>query len=148
MQIVLDAHACVEYVCKYSSKPEKRSEQLGAAFDAVMHKFAHLGDEDDASPALRSLVMRTVALRDVSSQEVAHILMGLPLTDFDLYNFTLISDPVAHTFTVDELGIDVEVAPGESNESMTFNFDKSGTFKVRCRIHESQGMVGTIHVAF
>ena len=50
-----------------------------------------------------------------------------------------------HTFTVDGLGIDVEV-DSESTESLTFTFDKPGTYELICIPHESLGLIGTITV--
>ena len=50
-----------------------------------------------------------------------------------------------HTFTVDDLGID-EPVDGGSSSTLTFTFDKAGTFDLICIPHEFQGMVGTITV--
>ena len=50
-----------------------------------------------------------------------------------------------HTFTVDDLGIDISLDAG-ATETLTFTFDKPGTFKLICIPHESLGMVGTITV--
>ena len=50
-----------------------------------------------------------------------------------------------HSFTVDSLGLDVEVEAGEST-SVTYTFDTVGTFDLICIPHESLGMVGTITV--
>ena len=57
----------------------------------------------------------------------------------------LTSQKEFHTFTVDGLGIDVEV-DSESTESLTFTFDKPGTYELICIPHESLGMIGTITV--
>ena len=59
--------------------------------------------------------------------------------------FTLNSESEFHTFTVDGLGIDQPVGGGES-ASLTFTFDKAGTFDLICIPHEALGMVGTITV--
>lgn len=50
-----------------------------------------------------------------------------------------------HSFTVDSLGLDVEVEAGES-ASVTYTFDTAGTYDLICIPHESLGMVGTITV--
>ena len=50
-----------------------------------------------------------------------------------------------HSFTVDDLGIDIEVEAGETG-TLNFTFDKAGTYEVICIPHESLGMVGTITV--
>ena len=61
----------------------------------------------------------------------------------DIVTFTLESETEFHTFTVDELGIDVEVDGGTSQD-VTFTFDKSGTFELICLVHPE--MTGTITV--
>ena len=48
-------------------------------------------------------------------------------------------------FTVDDLGIDVEVEAGETSE-LVFTFDEPGTYDFICLPHESLGMVGQIIV--
>ena len=50
-----------------------------------------------------------------------------------------------HTFTVDELGIDVSMDAGQTKIS-TYKFDKPGTYKLYCIPHQSLGMVGEIVV--
>ena len=50
-----------------------------------------------------------------------------------------------HSFTVDDLGIDVEVDAG-TTEEITFTFSDSGSFDLICIPHESLGMVGKIIV--
>lgn len=57
----------------------------------------------------------------------------------------LTSEGEFHTFTVDDLGIDVGVDPG-ATETLTFTFDRAGTFELICIPHEALGMVGTITV--
>lgn len=60
-------------------------------------------------------------------------------------SFTFNSETEFHTFTVDDLGIDVSVDAG-SPETLTFTFDKPGVYELVCVPHESLGMVGTITV--
>jgi plastocyanin len=50
-----------------------------------------------------------------------------------------------HTFTVKELGIDVEVKPGEE-KSISVEPKQSGTYELICRLHYQQGMVGKVIV--
>ena len=59
--------------------------------------------------------------------------------------FALCAESEFHTFTVDELGIDVSVDVG-SSERLVFTFDQSGTFQLICVPHEALGMTGTITV--
>ena len=61
----------------------------------------------------------------------------------DIVAFTLESETEFHTFTVDELGIDVELDGGTSQEFI-FTFDKAGTFELICLVHSE--MTGTITV--
>ncbi|MBS4208085.1 cupredoxin domain-containing protein [Bacillus sp. FJAT-50079] len=50
-----------------------------------------------------------------------------------------------HTFTVEKLGIDVEVQPGEE-KNITLKPIKSGTYEFICRYHVNKGMVGKVIV--
>lgn len=50
-----------------------------------------------------------------------------------------------HTFTVEKLGIDAEVQPG-NEKSITVNPKQPGTFEVICRYHFQEGMVGKVIV--
>ena len=60
-------------------------------------------------------------------------------------DFILTSETAFHTFTVDELAIDVGVDPGQTIP-FSFVFDKPGTYRLFCVPHESRGMAGTITV--
>jgi plastocyanin len=57
----------------------------------------------------------------------------------------LVSQNEFHSFTADDLDIDVEVEAGES-DTLVFTFDQPGTFDFICVPHESLGMVGQIIV--
>jgi plastocyanin len=50
-----------------------------------------------------------------------------------------------HTFTVKELGIDVQLKPGEE-KSISVEPKQSGTYELICRLHYQQGMVGKVIV--
>jgi plastocyanin len=50
-----------------------------------------------------------------------------------------------HTFTVEKLGIDVEVQPGKE-KTITVKPNKPGTYKLICRYHINEGMVGKVIV--
>ena len=63
----------------------------------------------------------------------------------DTITLELTSEGEFHTFTVDDLGIDVSVDAGQT-ETLTFTFDEAGTFDLICIPHEALGMVGTITV--
>ena len=67
---------------------------------------------------------------------------------FDLgqeVTFSLSGETEFHTFTVEELGIDVSLEAGEIVE-YTYTFDKAGTFRLFCIPHEALGMMGEIVV--
>ena len=59
--------------------------------------------------------------------------------------FTLCAETEFHTFTVEDLGIDVSV-DGGSSETLSFTFDSPGAFRLICVPHEALGMTGTITV--
>ena len=50
---------------------------------------------------------------------------------------------VAHTFTIDDADVDVEIAPGESAEA-SVTVPDSGTTTFYCRFHRAQGMDGEL----
>ncbi|MFE4814663.1 cupredoxin domain-containing protein [Peribacillus simplex] len=50
-----------------------------------------------------------------------------------------------HTFTVEKLGIDVEVQPGEE-KNITVNPKQPSTYELICRYHFQEGMVGKVIV--
>lgn len=50
-----------------------------------------------------------------------------------------------HTFTVEKLGVDVEIQPGKEN-TITVNPKESGTYELICRYHVKEGMVGKVVV--
>ena len=52
----------------------------------------------------------------------------------------------AHTFTIDDLNVDVEVEAGQSGEAEV-TFPDSGEVLFYCRFHQGQGMRGGLKVA-
>jgi plastocyanin len=50
-----------------------------------------------------------------------------------------------HTFTVEKLGIDVEVQPGQV-KTISVTPKMPGTYELICRYHVQQGMVGKVIV--
>lgn len=50
-----------------------------------------------------------------------------------------------HTFTLDELNIDVEVQPGDEVD-VPLTASEPGQFTFYCRFHDSQGMTGTLRI--
>ena len=59
--------------------------------------------------------------------------------------FTLTSEAVYHTFTIDGTSVDVDVDVDEV-VTVTYTFDEAGTFDLICIPHELNGMVGVITV--
>jgi plastocyanin len=59
--------------------------------------------------------------------------------------FKITAESEFHTFTVDDLGIDIAIDGGET-ETLTFTFDKPGEYELVCIPHQAQGMTGTITV--
>ena len=60
-------------------------------------------------------------------------------------SFTLVGESAFHTFTVEELGIDVDVGGGEI-VNFEFTFAPPGTYMLICIPHQALGMVRTITV--
>jgi plastocyanin len=50
-----------------------------------------------------------------------------------------------HTFTVEKLGIDVEIQPG-NEKTITVKPQQPGTYELICRYHFREGMVGKVIV--
>ncbi len=61
------------------------------------------------------------------------------------YAFEVTSDHELHSFTVMELGLNVNVMPN-TTEIIDVKFDKPGTYKLICLPHEIYDMVATIKV--
>ena len=70
---------------------------------------------------------------------------GLTFDAGETVEFTLVGESQFHTFTVEELGIDVNVNGGET-VSFDYTFDEPGTYTLICIPHQALGMVGTITV--
>jgi plastocyanin len=51
-----------------------------------------------------------------------------------------------HTFTIDELDVDEELAPGATAEVQADLPSDGGQLRFYCRFHAAQGMEGTITV--
>ena len=59
--------------------------------------------------------------------------------------FVLKAESELHNFSIDDLGLDQDVNPGEE-ESVSVTFDTAGTYRFYCLFHEANGMEGTITV--
>ena len=62
--------------------------------------------------------------------------------------FKVTSKDTIHSFTIKDLGIDVELTPGEHKISEVFTPQQIGTFQITCRIHSvsAYGMEGFLVV--
>ena len=112
---------------------------LPAASSASSAKTASKAEA--STPADREL---EVSLMDANS-EYKFNPEQLTFTVGETVKLNLTSQSEFHSFTVDDLDIDVEVE-AETTESLTFTFDKPGTYDIICIPHESLGMIGTIVV--
>ena len=74
IQIVIDYHACLEYLVKYTSKAEKASSVVKNAFTNIITK---INDTTDTPSALKQIMLKTVGQRDYSIQEVMHHLLSI-----------------------------------------------------------------------
>ena len=74
IQIVIDYHACLEYLVKYISKAEKASSVVKNAFTNIITK---MNDTTDTPSALKQILLKTVGQRDYSIQEVMHHLLSI-----------------------------------------------------------------------
>ena len=73
IQIVLDYHACIEYLVKYTSKAEKKSQGLRH----LLHKCVSMASSgSQSSTVFRKMMMKALGERDVSAQEVMHQLLS------------------------------------------------------------------------
>ncbi|CAM3767949.1 cupredoxin domain-containing protein [Mesobacillus thioparans] len=50
-----------------------------------------------------------------------------------------------HTFTVEKLGIDIELQPGKA-KNISVKPEQKGTYELKCRYHFQEGMVGKVNV--
>ena len=71
-------------------------------------------------------------------------------TEFEIqsgqtYEFAMTADNELHSFTVTELGLNVNVLPN-TTQIINLKFNEPGTYKLICLPHEIYGMVATIKV--
>ncbi|MFQ5861182.1 MAG: cupredoxin domain-containing protein, partial [Dehalococcoidia bacterium] len=61
------------------------------------------------------------------------------------YRFNLRAGAEFHTFTIESLGINVNVLPGQ-DATVEVTVDTPGEHELICLPHQTQGMVGEVHV--
>lgn len=59
--------------------------------------------------------------------------------------FRLTAQAELHNFTIDELNIDMDIEPRET-EDLEMTFNEAGEYRFYCLFHEENGMEGTITV--
>ena len=81
LQIPLDIFGTLFYIAKYATKPEQKSEDLVNLCKDVLK---NLPPDMPASDAARHCILKTIAHRDFSPQEIAQNNMGLPTNSTNL----------------------------------------------------------------
>ncbi|XP_020897308.2 uncharacterized protein LOC110236158 [Exaiptasia diaphana] len=101
IQIIIDQHACVEYLTKYAAKGEPKSPMLTNAFKSVLQSV-HLNTKPHK--AIKKIMMKTIGERDYSAQETMHLLLSLKLysSSFDVLPINLNGSRKVFTNVKDE----------------------------------------------
>lgn len=76
IQVVIDYHACVEYLSKYASKGEPRSQLLKHVFSSIVRNCTK---DTNPTKLIKKVIMKSLGQRDYSAQEVMHHLLSLKL---------------------------------------------------------------------
>jgi heme/copper-type cytochrome/quinol oxidase subunit 2 len=120
------------------------------------------GEESERPSAPATPPESTVAPKsaEVTTPEVTAKLVEVDLSVFKFtpkqivlkvgepVQFKITSKDTIHSFTVKDLGIDVELTPGGQKISEVFTPQQTGTFQITCRIHSvsAYGMEGFLVV--
>ena len=89
IQVVVDYHACVEYLAKYASKGEPRSPVLKQAFNSIMNSCKN---NTNPTKLIKKVIMKSLGQRDFSAQETMHHLMSLKLVSSSFNVITISLD--------------------------------------------------------
>ena len=76
MQYCVCKHKVIEYITKYATKCEPRSETMKEVFTNIVQ---NLKDDSSALQVVQKLLINSVGERDLSAQETCHLLLQLPL---------------------------------------------------------------------
>ena len=155
--LLFGAYACGENVPPKGSHDEVKpapivstsSNQSSSASVAAPPPVTKSSQSSSSTSASASAAAPSDYSLDVAMND-ANAKYGFNPTDItvkkgETVTFNLTSENEFHSFTVDSLGIDVEVDAG-TTEEITFTFAEAGTFDLICIPHESLGMVGKIIV--
>jgi len=107
------------------------------------------GEESERPPAPATSPESTVAPKsaEVTTPEATAKLVEVDLSVFKFtpkqivlkvgepVQFKITSKDTIHSFTVKDLGIDIELTPGGQRISEVFTPQQTGTFQITCRIH-------------
>jgi len=73
---ILSIHVALQYISKYASKSEPRS----LAFSNIFNQILNNSDPNDSSLTLiQKLLISSVAKKDISAQEICHLLLNISL---------------------------------------------------------------------
>jgi len=85
-QPVLCKHVVLKYISKYASKVEPKSE----TYHAILSRLAHAApSESPILQPIKQFLAQTVAERDISAQEMCHMLQKIPLVLCSCHLFSL-----------------------------------------------------------
>ena len=76
MQYCLSKRRVIEYIAKYATKCEPRSETMKEVYTSIVR---NLKDDSSALQVVQKLLINSVGERDYSAQETCHLLLHLPL---------------------------------------------------------------------
>ena len=75
IQIIVDYHACVEYLTKYASKPEQNSTVVRQTLSNILKSTT----TSQTDKIMKKLMMKVLGERDFSAQETMHHLLSSKL---------------------------------------------------------------------
>ena len=76
MQYCVSKHKVIEYITKYATKCEPRSQTMKEVYTNIVR---NLKDDSSALKVVQKLLINSVGERDFSAQETCHLLLQLPL---------------------------------------------------------------------
>ena len=76
MQYCVSKHKVINYITKYATKSEPRSQTMKEVYANIAQ---NLNDESSALQVVQKLLTNSVGERDISAQETCHLLLQLPL---------------------------------------------------------------------
>ena len=76
MQYCVSKHRVIEYITKYATKCEPRSETMKEVYTNIVKSLKH---DSSALKLIQKLLINSVGERDFSAQETCHLLLQLPL---------------------------------------------------------------------